>query len=153
MNVIGISHLIPVIDGGIRVSVTKASTLKGADWRAHVALPGRPCLECLGQFDPAHVGLEREGLLDDPSYIDNLPRDHFIHRNENVFAFAMNAAGLMVLQFLSLVVQPSGLSDVGPQIFHFVTGTLDKDGLSACKPTCPYCNYIAFGDQFPFPII
>lgn len=153
LNMLAYAHEIPVIDGGVRVSVTRSKTLRSADWRAHVALPGRPCLECLGQFDPAHVGMERQGLLDDPSYIEGLPDDHFIHRNENVFAFAMNAAGLMVMQFLSLVVQPSGISDPGSQLYHFVAGTLDKDKLARCKPNCLFKDSIGSGDQFPFHLI
>lgn len=153
LNMLAYVHLIPVIDGGVRISVTPSVRLRSADWRAHTALPGRPCLECLGQFDPAHVGMERQGMLDDPSYIKGLPDEHFIHRNENVFAFAMNAAGLMVLQFLSLVVQPSGISDTGAHMYHFVTGTLDKDKLDSCKPYCLFKDHIGSGDRFPYRLI
>lgn len=153
LNMLAYAHQIPVVDGGVRISVTPSKKLRSADWRAHVAVPGRPCLECLGQFDPAHVGMEREGLLDDRSYIEGLPDDHFIHRNENVFGFAMNAAGLMVVQFLSLVVQPSGVSDPGAQLYHFVTGTLDKDKLERCKSDCLFKEHIGTGDRFPFSLI
>jgi molybdopterin/thiamine biosynthesis adenylyltransferase len=152
-NMIATAHLIPVIDGGVRLSVTKSQSLRSADWRAHTVVPGRPCLECLGQFDPAHVPIEREGLYDDPSYIESLPKDHFIHRNENVFGFSMNAAGLMILQFLSLIVQPGGISDPGAQIFHFVPGTLDKDRRLGCNQHCIYKDYLGFGDHFPFKVV
>lgn len=150
LNMLAYAHQIPVVDGGVRVSLTPLSSLRSADWRAHVALPGRPCLECLGQFDPADVSMEREGLLDDPSYIEGLRDDHFIHRNENVFPFAMNAAGLMLLQFLSLIVKPSGLSNTGAQLYHFVNGTVDKESLNSCKPTCLFKDYIGYGDRFPY---
>lgn len=153
LNMLAYAHQIPAIDGGVRISVTTSKRLRSADWRAHVALPGRLCLECLGQFDPAHVGMEREGLLDDPSYIEGLPDDHFIHHNENVFAFAMNAAGLMVPQFLSLVVHPAGVSDPGAQIYHFVTGTLDKDKLDRCKQDCLFKEHMGSGDRFPLSLI
>ena len=151
LNMLAYAHLIPVVDGGIHVSLTPSKRLRGADWRAHVALPGRPCLECLGQFDPGDVSMERQGLLDDPSYIEGLPADHFIHRNENVFAFAMNAAGLMVLQYLSLIVKPSGISSTGAQLYHFVTGTIDEDNLKDCKATCLFKDHIGSGDHFPYP--
>ena len=153
LNMIAYAHEIPVIDGGIRIGITRSNKLRRADWRAHVALSGRPCLECLGQFNPADVSMERQKVLDDSTYIEGLPADHFIHRNENVFAFAMNVAGLMVLQFLSLVVKPAGLSNTGAQMYHFVTGTLDKDGLDSCKSTCLFKDYIGFGDRFPFPLV
>lgn len=153
LNMIATSHLIPVIDGGIRISVTTSGKLRSADWRAHTVVPGRRCLECLGQFDPAHVTIEREGLFDDPGYIEGLPKDHFIHRNENVFGFSMNAAGLMVLQFLSLVVQPCGLSDPGAQLYHFVTGTVDKDKHGECGEYCLYKDHIMCGDEFPYSVI
>ena len=153
LNMLAYAHQIPVVDGGVRISLTPSKKLRSADWRAHVALPGRPCLECLGQFDPAHVVMERQGQLDDPSYIEGLPFDHFIRRNENVFAFAMNAAGLMMLQFLSLVVKPAGLSNTSAQLYHFVTGTLDTDSLDDCKPTCLFKDHIGSGDHFPYPLV
>ena len=153
LNMLAYAHQIPVVDGGVHVGVTPSRKLRGADWRAHVALPGRPCLECLGQFDPGHVAMERTGLLDDPTYIEGLPVDHVIRRNENVFAFAMNAAGLMVLQFLSLVVQPAGLSNPGAQLYHFVTGMLDTDHAESCKPICLFKDHIGSGDRFPYQLV
>lgn len=153
LNMLAMAHLIPVVDGGIRVSVTPSERMRSADWRAHAVVPGRPCLECLEQFDPAHVTIEREGLFDDPSYIEGLPKDHFLHRNENVYGFAMNAAGLMILQFLSLVVQPAGVSDPGAQIYHFVPGSLDKDGKQGCNQHCLYEKHIGVGDSFPYKVI
>lgn len=153
LNMLAYAHQIPIVDGGVHVSLTPSKKLRSADWRAHVALPGRPCLECLGQFDPAHVTMERQGLLDNPTYIEGLPADHLMRQNENVFAFAMNAAGLMMLQFLSLVVKPAGISNNGAQLYHFVTGSMDKDNLDSCKPTCLFKEHIGYGDQFPYSLV
>ena len=113
LNMLAYAHHIPVVDGGVLVRVKPNGQLRGAEWRAHVAVVGRSCLECLGQFDPANVTLERQGLLDDPKYIERLPTEHVLRQNENVFGFALGAAGLMVSQFLSLVVQPVGLATRG----------------------------------------
>jgi hypothetical protein len=147
MNFIASAHLIPVIDGGIRVTVTKHGKLRGADWRAHIATPGRRCLECLKQYDPGLVSVERDGYLDDPTYIAGLPIDHPIRANENVFAFSMAAASLEVLQFLMMLVAPLGIASPGAQTYHFVPGNLDAPITGACEPTCIYPSLTGKGDR------
>ena len=147
LNFIAYAHLIPVVDGGVAVTVTKSRRLRSADWRAHVAAPGRRCLACLGQYDPGHVAAEREGYLDDPRYIEGLPEDHFIRRNENVFAFSMGAASLQVLQALSMIVSPLGISNPGEQMYHFTIGRLDVEEPRACDSACSYPTLVARGDR------
>ena len=153
LNMLAYAHHIPVVDGGILVRVKPNGQLRGAEWRSHVAIAGRSCLECLSQYDPAHVTLERQGLLDDPSYIERLPTDHVLRQNENVFGFALGAAGLMVSQFLSLVVQPVGIGNPGAQTYHFTTGMMDTDVASNCSPDCPFVAHTGAGDCFPFPLV
>lgn len=148
LNLIAYAHLIPVVDGGVMVQVGLRG-MRGAEWRAHVATPGRRCLECLGQYDPGLVQAERDGLLDDSSYLSRLPDDHPVKRNENVFAFGLAAASAQLMQFLSMVVAPSGMADVGAQLFHFTTGRMDVEEHD-CAPTCPYSHgLIAAGDGAP----
>ena len=146
MNYLAYAHLIPVIDGGVGVEV-RNGRMRGAEWRAHVAAPGRRCLECLRQYEPADVSLERTGALDDPHYIAGLPPDsHLLKSGENVFAFAAAAAAAETLQFLSMVVAPAGYATIPPQIFHFTTGTLDHDP-DECEPGCLYQGpWLAMGD-------
>lgn len=153
LNFIAYAHLIPVIDGGLRIRAhERTQKLRHADWRAHTAIPTRPCLECLGQYDPGLVSVERDGYLDDPSYISGLPDNHSLKHNENVFAFSLSVASFEVLQFLLLIVAPSGLSNPGAQIYHFVTSSLEADELTECKPNCLYPGYIALGDVAPIKV-
>ena len=150
LNFIAYAHLIPVVDGGLIAEIQKNGRgLKRADWRAHVVAPGRRCLECLQQFDPGLVSVERDGYLDDPNYIAGLPDNHTLKRNENVFAFSMNLASLEVLQFLKMVIPSPGLSNIGAQRYHFVTGSLDAE-INGCNPNCPYEEMTAKGEKTGF---
>lgn len=142
-------HFIPAVDVGILVSLTPRGRLRGADWKAQIAAPGRRCLECSGQYAPGLVAAEQKGQLDDPEYIKGLPRDHPARRNENVFAFSVNAASFGVLQLLSMVVAPGDYPDPGALAYHFVSGTIDRDH-DGCKANCFTPRFLARGDTSPF---
>jgi ThiF family protein len=142
LNFIAYTHLIPVIDGGILVTASKARGLHAADWRAHIAGPGRRCLECREQYDPGLVSTERDGYFDDPRYIEGLPDDHFIKRNENVFAFSLSTASFEMLHLLMMVLAPLGVSDAGAQMYHFVPGLFDRPNFDPCKPQCPFSSML-----------
>jgi len=142
LNYIAYTHLIPVIDGGILVSASMTRGLHGADWRAHIASPGRRCLECGEHYDPGLVSTERDGYFDDPHYIAGLPDDHFIKRNENVFAFSMSAASFEMLQLLMMILAPLGVSDAGSQMYHFVPGLFDRPNFDPCKSRCPFSTLL-----------
>jgi molybdopterin-synthase adenylyltransferase len=146
LNLIAFSHLIPVIDGGIRVRANRLGKLAAADWRAHTVTVGRPCLQCLGQYDPGHVQLEREGMLDDPEYIEGLPKDHPLKCRENVFAFSMSCASLQTLQMLALVLAPLDLPNPGSQLYHFVGADMEEPTFGSCHPECLFPSLIAVGD-------
>lgn len=149
LNLAAYAHLIPVIDGGILAQTDAKGHMLGADWKAHVAAPGRRCLQCARQYDPAAVTLEREGLLDDPTYINGLPEDHPLRARQNVFAFSMSTASLEVLQLISMVVAPQGIADLGGQNYHAVTGTMDIDAMD-CAGNCAYRHQlVAAGDTSP----
>lgn len=138
LNFIAYAHLIPVIDGGIRVR-SNGRQLLGADWKAHTAAPGRPCLECLQQYDPGLVSAERDGYLDDPRYIEGVPAGHPLKSNENVFAFSAHAAAMETIQMLSMVVAPSGIADIGTHSYHFVPGEPAYE-FTSCSDNCLYSN-------------
>ena len=150
LNALAYAHLIPVVDGGVMVTPGRRF-MRGAEWRAHVAAPGRRCLECLGQYEPGLVQADRDGLLDEPSYLAELPPDHVLNRNQNVFAFSAAAAAEQVLAALRMLVAPAGMADVGAQTFHFATGTVDLD-TAACNPGCIYSAATASADAGGRPV-
>ncbi|HSR09166.1 MAG TPA: ThiF family adenylyltransferase, partial [Bryobacteraceae bacterium] len=147
LNLIAYAHLIPVIDGGIAVRCNRHGKLAAADWKAHTATIGRPCLQCLGQYDPALVQTEREGRLDDPTYIAGLSKDHPLKARENVFAFSMSCASLQMLQMLALTIAPLGLSNPGAQLYHFVGSHMEPPEYGSCHPQCQFPSISASGDD------
>jgi hypothetical protein len=151
LNGLAYAHLIPIVDGGISVRTNRSGTMASADWRAHIAAPGKVCLHCLGQYLASDVSLEREGLLDDPHYIEGLPKDHHLKANENVFAFSMACGSLQVLQFLAMIVAPLGRSDAGAQLYHFVGGFMESGVDDACHSECLMRSIIAIGDLHTIP--
>src|SRR5262245_13446403 len=87
--------------------------LAAADWRAHTIGPGLRCLECIGQYDSGQVQLERDGYLDNPTYIEGLSKEHPLKVRENVFAFSMGCASLQLNQMINLVLDPLGHANSG----------------------------------------
>jgi threonine dehydrogenase-like Zn-dependent dehydrogenase len=146
LNYVALAHLIPVVDAGVHIRRKTDGRLRMASWRAHVAAPGRRCLECLGQYNSGDVPVEKDGSLDDPAYIEALPGDHPLASRQNVFAFSQAAAAQALEQYLRMVVAPGGVDDVGAQRHQFKLGTTDLDG-RACEGTCIYPGAIATGDS------
>lgn len=152
LNLIAHAHLIPVVDGGIAVGRNKSGELRRADWRAHTVTMGRACLECLGQYDPGLIQVERDGLLDDPTYIERLPNDHPVRAGENVFAFSMACASLQMLQLLALILAPLGQSNPGAQLYHFVGGFMEEPVFPVCNSECLFPTMVAQGDHCEFKV-
>lgn len=147
LNVISQAHLIPVVDGGILVRQTRSGELKSADWRTHIVGPNRRCLACIGQYDPGVVEIDRKGMLDDPTYIEQLGSDHPLRARENVFAFSAACASAEVLQFLSFVLAPHGIDSLPRQHYHAVPGILDSEvDPEACDAPCVIPQFLAKGD-------
>lgn len=145
LNTVAYSDLIPVIDGGLRLERRDDGAMRNAYWRSQVVTAGRPCLACIGQYDPAHVQLERDGSLDDQTYIAGLPRDHPLRANENVSILSIAAASALLNQFVSLVVAPSGLGDPGPLRHSLATHRIEHVDV-ACVPGCPYAGSVGDGN-------
>ena len=152
LNHIAYAHLIPVVDAGILVRTHRKGHLVGADWSAQTVGVGRPCLECLGQYDSGMVQLERDGMLDDPSYIEGLSDDHPLKVRQNVFAFSMACASLQVLQLLSLVVAPQGCANAGVQRYHFVGSEMEPRRFGTCHENCLMPGLVGMGDDSPYQV-
>jgi molybdopterin-synthase adenylyltransferase len=148
LNFISYAHLIPVIDGGILVRTNKKNTkIIGADWKAQTVGYQRACLECLGQYKTENAVLEMSGKLDDPDYIKGLDAFVFQDAHENVFAFSSHLASMEVLQLLTLFIAPSGIDDVGQQMYHFVVGAMDVDRKNTCHENCFFQSIAGRGDM------
>ena len=145
LNTLAYSDLIPVIDGGIRLEPAPEGGLRNAYWRSHIAGPARTCIRCLGQYDVADVQLERDGSLDDPSYIANLPVDSPLRVRQNVYATSLAAASALTNQFLSLVVAPSGFGDPGPLKFDLRQHRVERMQVE-CIEECSYSSRTSVGD-------
>jgi molybdopterin-synthase adenylyltransferase len=153
LNHLAYNHLIPVVDGGIGVRLNPDSgAFEGAEWQAQSVGPERPCLQCLRLYDPATVGTERAGLLDDPSYLAGLPADHAFKRNENIFPFSANLASLEVLQFVEQVTGIGGVHCYGTQRYMYEHGAIRLEAERCCQPGCEYAAKVASADSvYPAP--
>ncbi|MQA92113.1 MAG: hypothetical protein GEU90_18120 [Gemmatimonas sp.] len=145
LNTIAYADLIPVVEGGLIAFQKPDGSLRNAYWRSTIVRPGRPCLACLGQYDSALVQVERDGCLDDPSYIANLPDDSPVRRRENVAAISAAVAAALLQQFVSYVAQPSGVGDPGPLRFNCRDHTVERD-TTVCVHGCPYQGSVGCGD-------
>jgi molybdopterin-synthase adenylyltransferase len=145
LNTIAYADLIPVVDGGVRVIARPDGRMRNAYWSTAVARPGQPCLACLGQYDPALVGVERDGSLDDPSYIKGLPSDSPLHARQNVAILSSNSAAALLRHLLALLVAPSGIGDVGPLRYMLVGDLVTAPG-TQCMPGCDYQQSSTAGD-------
>ena len=136
-----------MVDGGIEVRFDKKGDFRGVDWQLQTVAPGRPCLMCLGTYNPADVNLEESGQLDDPTYMKGLPDDHRFKNNENVFPFSANLASLEVLQFIALATGAGGIHDFGVQRYRYWPGTLEVDIERKCSEGCDFGKLEGFGDR------
>jgi molybdopterin/thiamine biosynthesis adenylyltransferase len=151
LNHVAYAHLIPVIDGGIAVLFRtlpgSAPVFRGAAWQAQTVGPGKPCLECLEAFDSSDVDTERQGLLEDPRYMQGLAEDHSLKRNENVYPFSANLASIEVMHLVALAAGLPQLDSFGKQRVQFVAGIMESDRSISCRPMCDISELVATGDR------
>lgn len=141
LNFLANSHLIPVIDGGIHIGLpSKKKPSLDISWRTHLAAPGRPCLQCIGGYEYSKVGLERDGLIDDPRYINAAPEIKLEYdARENVFCFSMSCAAHEIIHFLGYALNEPAVSPSFPQMYFAGAGLMFKapfQSAGTCNPEC-----------------
>jgi molybdopterin/thiamine biosynthesis adenylyltransferase len=149
LNHIAYAHLVPVIDGGIKVSFIKEQ-FENVEWQLQTITIGKPCLQCLGIYEPAEVDMERMGKLDDPTYLKGLPANHHFKNNENIFPFSTNLASMEIFQFIALTTHLGGI-DFGVQRFRYAHGFISNYQHIACHDQCSFLGTIGTGDSLFCP--
>ncbi len=144
LNHIAYAHLIPVIDGGISVKAPEEQ-FRSAHWRAHLVAPGRECMRCNRQYRSGDVGAERDGSLDDPSYIDDLP-DNARQQNQNVFPFSLSLASMEVNRLLHYILPSPSLGKIYAQDYQFNVGAI-YPRQADCRDTCRFPGRVGQGDS------
>ena len=145
LNYIAISHLIPVIDGGVAVDLDPVTRkFESARWRSHLIVPGHACLRCTGQYTSSDVLQELDGSLDDPSYIARLPPE-LRPRNQNVFPFSLGSASMQVNFMLRYLLAKSWWPAQSRHEYRYITGR-SYASLADCHPNCSFQDRVAQGD-------
>lgn len=146
LNFISIAHLIPVIDGGIQVTLDQKKAFYNAHWRSHLVTPYHQCLRCNKQYTTSEVSLELDGSLDDPSYINNLPKEQR-NRNQNVFPFSLAVASDEVNMMIRYIIAKDWWPEVQQQDYQFLTSSVTINN-NKCSVNCVFQKErVAMGDK------
>ena len=132
------AHLIPVIDGGIRVK-HKDGIFSTVNWQVQTVGPNRPCLECVRAYNPGEADMDAKGLLDDPTYLEGLSNGEDLRASENVYTFSSAVASLEMMQLVALV---TGLQNFGVQRFDFNAGVTEANFEAWLELACTCKDYL-----------
>ena len=113
LNSLAYTDLIPVIDGGIAIDTRTDGAMLNATWRSHVIRPGRPCMVCNQQLNVSHVILDKQGLLDDPTYIA-AAGNPAMPLAQNVAPLSASVSASLLAQYVSFSTAPAGVGDAAP---------------------------------------
>ena len=91
-------------------------------------------MSCNRQLDLGLVALDRQGLLDDPAYIQRAG-ESVMPVNPNVAPLSVNVAASILAQYVSFGVAPAGFGDPGSLQYALSTHHLEHRDDSA-KPHC-----------------
>ncbi len=147
LNFISFAHLIPVIDGGVKVTLDKNGNFYSSHWRSHLVTPYHQCLRCNKQYTTSGVTMELDGTLNNPSYIQNLPKP-LRSENQNVFPFSLSVAAMEVNQMIRYIISSDWWPEVQQQDYQFLTGSI-KINNQKCRKHCVFQEErIAMGDRY-----
>ena len=153
LNHIAYAHCIPVIFGGIRVATKPDGRFGEASWSVVRATPESRCLRCDGQYTTSDVTMERDGSLDDPSYVQIGASHHDVVGNQNVFPFSSSLGSLMVLEMLRGVLREDWWPRTPSKVHYtYVAGRLARHEL-ACHANCSVAARTGQGDRAAYPFI
>jgi hypothetical protein len=136
LNTIAYADLIPVIDGGLALETFPDGEMRSGSWRAHTLVPGRPCMLCIRQINQTDIQLDRQGLLDDPRYIEGSGRESSWGA-PNVAVYSASVSAALLAQFASLTAHP-GHQGVSPAL-RYVLATHSLQILN--EGTQEHCQY------------
>ena len=145
LNYVAISHLIPVVDGGVAVDLDQAAReFESARWRSHLIVPGHACLRCTDQYTSSDVVQELDGSLDDPSYIAELPPE-LRPTNQNVFPFSVGSASMQINLMVRYLLAKPWWPPLSRQEYRYITARTYVSPAD-CHPNCSFRDRIARGD-------
>ncbi|MCY3627471.1 MAG: ThiF family adenylyltransferase [Gammaproteobacteria bacterium] len=150
LNNIAYVHYIPVVFGGIRVATKPSGKLADATWSVVNVAPGSRCLRCDGQYTTSDVTLERDGSLDDPSYIVGGTAQS---GNENVFPFSLNLGSLMVLEMLRGILREDWWPNPSSKIHYSFLASRFTTEKSECRNGCSVWERTGSGDRWIYPFL
>ncbi len=153
LNHIAYAHCIPVVFGGVFVDGKPSGRLGQAAWSAIVVGPGWGCLRCDGQYTTSDVTMERDGSLDDPSYVRHATGLTNGRRNQNVFPFSASVASHMVLEMVRLIAREDWWPSASGKLhYSFIPSRLSTEH-KPCRQSCSVSPTVARGDRIKYPFI
>ena len=153
LNNIAYIHCIPVVFGGVRVAKKPDGSLADATWSVVRAGPGSRCLRCDGQYTTSAVMMERDGSLDDPTYVVRGNSTDAAPGNENVFPFSANLGSLMVLEMLRSILRESWWPPAPTKLHYTYVSNRMTSAVAECWPGCSVAEREAQGNAWSYPFI
>lgn len=153
LNNIAYVHCIPVVFGGVRVATKPNGSLVDATWSVVRASPESRCLRCDGQYTTSGVMMERDGSLDDPTYVVRDASASEVPGNENVFPFSANLGSLMVLEMLRSILREPWWPPAPTKLHYTYVSSRMTPQVAECRSSCTVATRTAQGDGWPYPFI